>query len=400
MAAVSAAAALALNSCDPPILDVKDNSALEKVTLEASNDTPKWEFGEERTITISPYPATAVCERFELRTSNAEIVIIRSGELLNQFKVTANGEGKVILTGTALGHDGNGPLEKSDFLEFTLQDNRVKPVRPVVSIQMSPTTDIEAKKVIAEDSPAVIADSQDMLLTVSSDSERATYSLQSGDKKVLALERTGAQSWMLKTVAPGSACLNLTVTDGLGNSFGYAYYVYSFGHVTMTTEYDPLMAEAGISISEHNYPNLTGQVYMAGMIVGWPWNDDSNIATRDIPVFNGVLDFSEEFEYKALSETYDLQNEIHAITVGEGINKAWFTIHEARLNYIITLSNPYIIIDHLYDDNDREEPLFWNFWIDGALRQEGVAPVEMPQPIGFNPGVDGWNEGNEISIPL
>ena len=34
----------------------------------------------------------------------------------------------------------------------------------------------------------------------------------------------------------------------------------------MTAEYDPLMAEAGISIAEHNYPKLTGQVYMAGVI--------------------------------------------------------------------------------------------------------------------------------------
>ena len=74
IAAASAAAALTLISCDPPMLDIKDNSALEKVVLQVSNDTPKWEFGEERTITIAPYPATAICEKFSLSLSNPDII--------------------------------------------------------------------------------------------------------------------------------------------------------------------------------------------------------------------------------------------------------------------------------------------------------------------------------------
>ena len=45
IAAVTAAAALALASCDPRPLEVTDNSALERITLEVDNDTPKWEFG-------------------------------------------------------------------------------------------------------------------------------------------------------------------------------------------------------------------------------------------------------------------------------------------------------------------------------------------------------------------
>ena len=99
-------------------------------------------------------------------------------------------------------------------------------------------------------------------------------------------------------------------------------------------------------------------------------------------------------------ETYDLQNEIYNMTVGEGLDKAWFSIHEVKLNYIVTLSNPYIIIDDLIDDDDREEPLWWNFKIMGALQQEGIAPVEMPAPAGFAVGVEGWSDGNEYTIPL
>lgn len=385
IAAVGAAAALALASCDPRELVVTDNSALERITIEVSNDNPKWDYGEERLFTIVPTPNTAIVSEYGLSFSDPDIVEMIPGELPNQFKVTAAGEGKLTITARAVGHgevpgqSGNDwKVEKTEQVAFTLQDNRVKPKRPVVTMQLAPTTDIEKKTYMAEEEPAVIADKQNLLLTVSSDSERATYALVSADKKVLTVEKTGAQSWMLKSVAPGRAMLSLTVTDSYGNPFEYSYWIYSFGHVTMTAEYDPLMAEAGISISEHPYQNLTGQVYMAGTIFGWPWNDVNNIACRDIPVFNGTLDFSEEFEHPSLVETYDLQNEIYNMTVGEGLDKAWFSIHEVKLNYIITLSNPYIIIDDLIDDDDREETLWWNFKIMGALQQEGIAPVEMP----------------------
>ena len=411
IAVASATAALALASCDPRELVVKDNSALESIAIEVSNDNPKWDYGEERLFTIVPTPNTAIVSEYGLSFSDPDLVEMRQGELPNQFKLTAVGEGKLTITALAVGH-GEVPgqsgsdwrVEKTEQVGFTLQDNRVKPTRPVVTLQAAPTTDIESKKYFAEDTPSVLNDKQDLLLTVSSDNEKATYSMKSLDSEVFSLERTGAQSWMLKTKKPGRDFLKLTVTDGYGNPFDYYFLLYSFGHVTMTAEYDPLMAEAGISISEHSYPNLNGQVYMAGTLFGWPWNDVNNIASRDIPVFNGTVDFAynEDQEPVVLADTYDIQQEIYAMTAGEGLDKAWFTIHEVKLNYIITLNNPYIIIDDLIDDDDREETLWWNFKIMGALQQEGLMPVEMlsHDVIGFNPAVDGWQDGNEYTIPL
>ena len=410
IAVAMATAALALASCDPRPLEVTDNSALKSITLTVNNDTPKWEFGEERIFTIKVSPATAICERFELKASNADIITIRDGELPNQFKATAGGEGKVILTALAVGHGeiagqaGNDVVECTDVMEFTLVDSRVRPQRPVVTLQMAVSTDMGNKKELAEDTPSVLADKDDMVLTVTSDSERATYSMKSLDNAVFSVERTGAQSWMLKTKKPGRDFLKLTVTDALENAFDYYFLVYSYGHVTMTAEYDPLMAEAGISISEHAYQKLIGQVYMAGTLTGWPWNDVNNKAVKEIPVFNGTVDFTYQQDQApvVLADTEAIQKEIQNMTVGTGSNKAWFNIHEARLNYIITLSDPYIIIDELLDDNSREETLWWNFWIYGELQQEGVEPVIMlsHEPIGFNATVDGWEDGNEYNLPL
>ena len=410
IAVAMATAAVALSSCDPRVLEVTDNSALRSITLTVNNDTPKWEFGEERIFTIKVTPATAICERFELKASNADIISIRDGELLNQFKATAEGEGKIVLTALAVGHGeiagqaGNDVVECTDVMEFTLVDSRVKPQRPIVTLQMAPSTDIASKKGLAEDTPSVVADSEELLLTASSDSERATYSMKSLDNEVFSVERTGAQSWMLKTKKPGRDFLKLTVTDALGNPFDYYYLLYSYGHVTLTAEYDPLMAEAGISISEHSYSKLTGQVYMAGTLTGWPWNDVNNKAVKDIPVYNGQVDFTyqEDQAPVVLADTEAIQKEIQNMTVGTGSNKAWFNIHEARLNYIITLSDPYIIISQLIDDTNREEPRWWNFWIYGELQQEGVEPVMMlsHESIGFNATMDGWENGNEYTIPL
>ena len=70
IAAACAAAALALNSCDPRPLEVMDNSALKSITLQVNHDSPKWEVGEERIFTVAVNPATAICERFELKASN------------------------------------------------------------------------------------------------------------------------------------------------------------------------------------------------------------------------------------------------------------------------------------------------------------------------------------------
>ena len=409
IAVAMATAALALASCDPRPLEVMDNSALKSITLMVNNDTPKWEFGEERIFTIKVTPATAICERFELKASNADIITIRDGELPNQFKATAEGEGKIVLTAIAVGHGeiagqaGNdGVVECTDVMEFTLVDSRVKPQRPVVTLQMAVSTDMGNKKELAEDTPAVLADKDAMVLTVASDSERATYSIKSLDNEVFNVERTGAQSWMLKTKKPGRDFLKLTVTDALENAFDYYFLVYSYGHVSMTAEYDPLMAEAGISISEHVYQKLSGQVYMAGTLTGWPWNDVNNKAVKEIPVFNGTVDFTYQEEPTVLADTEAIQKEIQNMTVGTGSNKAWFNIHEARLNYIITLSDSYIIIDELLDDNSREETLWWNFRIEGELQQEGVEPVIMlsHEPIGFGATVDGWTEGTEYTIPL
>ena len=270
-------------------------------------------------------------------------------------------------------------VEKTESIDFLLQDNRVKPKRPLVTLQMALSTDISSKKEMAEDTPTTIADTQELLLTASSDSERATYVMKSLDNEVFTVERTGAQSWMLKTKKPGRDFLKLTVTDAEGNPFDYYYLIYSFGHVTMTAEYDPLMAKAGISIAEHSYPKLTGQVYMAGTITGWPWNDTDNKVVKEIPTFNGSVDFTykENQEPVVLADTKTIQKEIYAISAGEGSNKAWFTPHEAKLNYIISLSDPFIIIDDLIDDKHREGPLWFNFWIEGALQQEGISTIEM-----------------------
>ena len=408
IAAACAAAALALASCDPKELVVTDKSALERITIEVSNDNPKWDYGEERILTIVPTPNTAIVSEYGLSFSAPDLVEMRQGELPNQFRLTAIGEGKLTITARAVGH-GEVPgqsgsdwkVEKTEQIGFTLQDNRVKPTRPVLTVNIAPGTDLNAKKVLAEDTAFVTADALDLVLTVTSDESRATYSLKAEDSKIIGIERTGAESWMIKTGKPGRTWLHMSVTDGLGNPFEYTFLVYIFGHLTIETQYCPLDGSAGFSVSEHAYPNLSAQVYMAGELFGWPWNDPDNIESIALPTYTGTLDISETFEYLDLLDCREQQDYLYSLYTGPSYNPAPFTPQRAKLNYIVTLSDPYIIIDTLLDDTNLEEPRWFNFWTEGALQQNGVAKVEQPEEIAGQAGNDGgWAKGNEYTIPL
>ena len=410
IAVAAATAALALASCDPKELVVTDNSALKSITIEVSNDNPKWDYGEERLFTIVPTPNTAIVSEYGLSFSDPNLVEMRQGELPNQFRLTAVGEGKLTITALAVGH-GEVPgqsgsdwrVEKTEQVGFTLQDNRVKPTRPVVTVNVAPGTDLNAKKVLAEDTAFVTADALDLVLTVSSDESRATYSLKTDNSKIVSIERTGAESWMIKTGKPGRTWLHMTVTDGLGNPFEYTFLVYIFGHLTMETQYCPLNGMAGFSVNEHAYPNLTAQVYIAGELFGWPWNDASNVESIALPTYTGTLDISGEFIYDELLDCSEQQKYLYGLSTGPSYNPSPFTPHKAKLNYIVTLSDPYIIIDTLLDDTNLEEPRWFNFWTEGAMQQNGVAKVEQPDELAsitFNPGVEDWQDGNEYTIPL
>lgn len=390
IAVAAATAALALASCDPRPLEVTDNSALKSITLAVNNDTPKWEFGEERIFTIKVNPGTAICDRFSLTVSNPEIVEIRDGELPNQFKVTANGEGKIVITGIAVGHDDDKQvLECSDYLEFMLEDHRVKPTRPVVDATVAPGADLNAKKMLAEDVAFVTDAGLKLVLNVSCDESRATYSLKSGDAEIVSVEKTGSESWMLHTAKPGRTWLTMAVTDGWGNPFEYRYLVYVFGHLDMSAEFIPLSGDAGFTVSEHSFSSLQAQVYMAGELLGWPWNDANNVESIALPAYSGTMDISSQFVYDELMNYREQMDYLYGLSTGPSYDPAPFTPHKAKLNYIITLSDPYIIIDHLIDDTNLEEPRWWNFWTEGALQQNGVAKVEQPDEI-----------ANQIVIPL
>ena len=340
IAAACAAAALALASCDPKELVVTDKSALERITIEVSNDNPKWDYGEERILTIVPTPNTAIVSEYGLSFSAPDLVEMRQGELPNQFRLTAIGEGKLTITARAVGH-GEVPgqsgsdwkVEKTEQIGFTLQDNRVKPTRPVLTVNIAPGTDLNAKKVLAEDTAFVTADALDLVLTVTSDESRATYSLKAEDSKIIGIERTGAESWMIKTGKPGRTWLHMSVTDGLGNPFEYTFLVYIFGHLTMETQYCPLDGSAGFSVSEHAYPNLSAQVYMAGELFGWPWNDPDNIESIALPTYTGTLDISETFEYLDLLDCREQQDYLYSLYTGPSYNPAPFTPHRAKLNH-------------------------------------------------------------------
>ena len=88
-----------------------------------------------------------------------------------------------------------------------------------------------------------------------------------------------------------------------------------------------------------------------------------------------------------------------AFAEGPEINGAFADGENSLIVFVTGIGQSF---SYLIDDSYREEPLWWNFFIEGALQQEGVEPVIMlsHEPISFDAGVDGWNEGNQYDLPL
>ena len=53
--------------------------------------------------------------------------------------------------------------------------------------------------------------------------------------------------------------------------------------------------------------------------------------------------------------------------------KAWWSPRRIDMHFLVTLSDPYIIIDDVIDDNDRELPDYFNFLTQATFEQVGVA---------------------------
>ena len=348
----------ALGSCVRKPLEVVDTSALQAVTISVDNPSETWDIGTVRTFVLGCEPSEAKVSGYDLISrKNGIFEIVRVEGTDNMFEVQAIDEGNATLVACA--------DDKQDSLTFSVVDNRPVPVAPDIAVYVK-RLDVQSE-MVELDEVYIAEDNGEYVINVSTDAEHVQFDLTTSD------ERTAEK--------PGKAVIGLTVTDADGNSFDYQYVFAVYGHIEFNAEYDMLLGEGGLSLSVNRYPELCAEVYISAQIYGWPWNKTDEIVTLDAIPYTGTIALDDMTDNRYLLNATEVQEEIQSMKYWNGSEWSNYNIHGVRLTFVISLSDPFVIIDDIKDDHDRLEPLYYDFMIEASLSQEGLESFEEDSGI-------------------
>lgn len=350
-------------SCDKRKLEVMDKSELQDITLIATDMSVEWLIGTTRTLTIECNPDFARVSEFELETSDENVFEINQGVASNSFEVTAIGEGESSLKATA---DG-----KTAELTFSVYDNSIKKEDLEVKLFMQSTSEESDKTEMMTET--TYNSGERFLVTASSICKKPEYKLGSSDETVISAERVSNGRWIIHAGKPGKCELILNVTDDIGNIFDYRYEIMVYGHIDFVSTYNITEYTGGFIVGNHQYDIGNAEIFLEATISGSTWNSDSKVVTKTIEPVSGIYDMVTGAEYPDVIDTSKESNEILAMYEMDGSEKIWYGISGVQLDFIVKLDNPYIIIDSIIDDENREYPTYYNFQIKASLIQEGIA---------------------------
>ena len=94
-----------------------------------------------------------------------------------------------------------------------------------------------------------------------------------------------------------------------------------------------------------------------------------------------MIPLNEMTDNRYLLDAKEVQNEIQSMKYWNGSEWSNYNIHGVRLTFVISLSDPFVIIDDIKDDHDRSEPLYYDFLIEASLSQEGLESFEEDSGI-------------------
>ena len=357
----------ALGSCVRKPLEVVDTSALQAVTISLDNPSETWDIGTVRTFVLGCEPSDAEVSGYNLISrENGIFEIARVEGTDNMFEVQAIGEGNATLVACA--------DDKQDSLTFSVVDNRPAPVAPDIAVYVK-RLDVQSE-MVELDEVYIAEDNGEYVINVSTDAENVQFDLTTSDERIAGIRWGEDGDWVISAEKPGKAVIGLTVTDADGNSFDYQYVFAVYGHIEFNAEYDMLLGEGGLSLSVNRYPELCAEVYISAQIYGWPWNKTDEIVTLDAIPYTGTIALDDMTDNRYLLNAKEAQEEIQSMKYWNGSEWSNYNIHGVRLTFVISLSDPFVIIDDIKDDHDRSEPLYYDFMIEASLSQEGLESFE------------------------
>ena len=363
--AVAAFSAMVCHSCIHKEVKLEDKSILTVVELYIDSETREWEINTLRRVAVKFKPDDAIITDFSFEYPDDMFEFTPTREqYVYDVKALKEGKGSIMAV-------VNGVRSKA--LEFSVVDNTPVRVAPEISLYMVTTGTDETKTLCPVQ---FCCDYGERLhLKVESKTKGMSFSFYSADETVIKTIWDKDSEWLVSANMPGLTDIQIIATEADGTEWIYTYEIMVYGHITLSAKCNPVDDIAGFMVEDHPFGELSGDFYITSTLTGWPWGWTHMTHNVTIPPFEKELTFEEGSDYSdiidvksAFDEIYDLGYEMSAS--GE---KAWWSPRRIDMHFLVTLSDPYIIIDDVIDDNDREYPDYINFWTYATFEQVGVA---------------------------
>lgn len=363
--AVAAISAMVCHSCIQNEVKLEDKSILESVELVIDDDSEEWEINTMRRIRVVYKPTDAIITDVTLDYPEDLIELIPTREQY-VFDMRAINEGEVKIMMTING-------ARSETLKFQIVDNTPVRKAPKIALYMSKTSGDSSKNLCPTQFCCNYSDK--LQLSVESEVSGLDFSFYSADETVISTSWAGESDWIVSADMPGLTDVQIIATESDGTEWIYTYEIMVYGHISLSAKCDPVDKTAGFMVEDHPFGRLSGNFYITATLTGWPGKRTNNTYSVEITPYEQYIPFEEgsDFSYiidiKAAADAiYDKGYEL--TSSGE---KDWWSPRVLDMHFLITLDDPYIIIDEVFDDNDREDPDFINFLTQATFKQVGVA---------------------------
>lgn len=378
--AVAAISAMVCHSCIQNEVKLEDKSILESVELVIDNDSEEWEINTMRRIRVVYKPTDAIITDVTLDYPEDLIELIPTREqYVFDMRAIKEGEVKIMMT-------INGA--RSETLKFQIVDNTPVRKAPKIALYMSKTSGDSSKTLCPTQFCCNYSDR--LQLSVESEMSGLDFSFYSADETVISTSWAGESDWIVSADMPGLTDVQIIATESDGTEWIYTYEIMVYGHISLSAKCDPVDKTAGFMVEDHPFGRLSGNFYITATLTGWPGKRTNNTYSVEITPYEQYIlfeegsDFSYIIDIKAAADAiYDKGYEL--TSSGE---KDWWSPRVLDMHFLITLDDPYIIIDEVFDDNDREDPDFINFLSQATFKQVGVA--KFNDTSNSNESSGGW----------
>jgi len=261
-------------------------------------------------------------------------------------------------------------------------DTRGTAAAPVIELSIASSRSAAAK----EEMTAVYeADwEEDYLVNVSIEKNGCSAELRTCNESIASVERMGSGSgWLVSANAPGETELVLSITDPEGHIFEYTYTFVVFGHIRLDAVWDQPFGFAGFEVSQYELAEtLQADMYISCKLTGWASGDSLNVETIEVEPFNGKIDIDSNTSYPCIIDLDEARQSIWKFKSSDGIP---YSERALDMRFIVSLSDPYIVIDGVRADDDLKEPVAYGCTTTATLQQEGI--IEHAEKGETVPGV-------------